>query len=88
MKISSTRGYLYALLAYATWGFLPIYWKQLQDLPVLETLAHRLVWSAVAMLLLLTLLKDRSWLHRLRRSPHTLLLLGAASLLTFVNWLT
>ena len=88
MKISSTRGYLYALLAYATWGFLPIYWKQLQDLPVLETLAHRLVWSAVVMLLLLTLLKDRSWLHRLRRSPHTLLLLGAASLLTFVNWLT
>lgn len=88
MKSSSLRGYLYALLAYSTWGFLPIYWKQLQDLPVLETLAHRLVWSAVAMLLLLTLLKDRTWLHRLRRSPRTLLLLCAASLLTFFNWLT
>ena len=88
MKISSLRGYLYALLAYATWGFLPIYWKQLQDLPVLETLAHRLVWTAVTMLLLLTILRDRTWLHQLRRSPRTFLLLCAASLLTFVNWLT
>ena len=88
MKLSSYRGYLYALLAYATWGFLPIYWKQLQDLPVLETLAHRLVWSAVTMLLLLAILKDRTWLHKLRRSPRTILLLCAAALLTFVNWLT
>ena len=88
MKLSSYRGYLYALLAYATWGFLPIYWKQLQDLPVLETLAHRLVWSAVTMLLLLAILKDRTWLHKLKRSPRTILLLCAAALLTFVNWLT
>lgn len=88
MKISSLRGYLYALLAYGTWGFLPIYWKQLQDLPVLETLAHRLVWTAVTMLLLLTILRDRTWLYKLRRSPRTLLLLCAASLLTFVNWFT
>ncbi len=88
MKISSLRGYLYALLAYGTWGFLPIYWKQLQDLPLLETLAHRLVWTAVTMLLLLTVLRDRTWLHQLRRSPRTLLLLCAASLLTFVNWFT
>lgn len=88
MKLSSYRGYFYGLLAYATWGFLPIYWKQLQDLPVLETLAHRLVWSAVTMLLLLVILRDRTWLHKLRRSPRTILLLCAASLLTFVNWLT
>jgi len=88
MKLSTYRGYLYALLAYATWGFLPIYWKQLQDLPVLETLSHRLVWSAVTMLLLLVILRDSTWLHRLRGSPRTILLLCAASLLTFVNWLT
>ena len=88
MKISSNRGYLYALLAYGTWGFLPIYWKQLQALSVLETLAHRLIWSAVTMIIVLTVLRQRAWLLQVWRSPRTFLLVLAASLLTLVNWFT
>jgi len=34
-----------ALVAYAMWGLLPIYWKLLQSVPALEVLAHRIVWS-------------------------------------------
>ena len=86
MKLSSYRGYLYALLAYGTWGVLPVYWKQLQTLPALEILAHRLICSAVTMLIALAILKDGAWLHQARRSPRTLLLGAAASLLTAVNW--
>ena len=86
MKLSSYRGYLYALLAYGTWGVLPVYWKQLQTLPALEILAHRLICSAVTMLIALAILKDGAWLRQARRSPRTLLLGAAASLLTAVNW--
>ena len=86
MKISSYRGYLYALLAYGTWGVLPIYWRALQALPVLEILTHRLIWSAVTMLIALVILKDGAWLLKVWRSPRTLLLVLAAALLTAVNW--
>ena len=86
MNISSYRGYLYALLAYGTWGVLPIYWKALQALPVLEILTHRLIWSAVTMLIALAILKDGAWLLKVWRSPRTLLLVMAAALLTAVNW--
>ena len=88
MKSASIRGYLYALLAFGTWGFLPIYWKQLQDLPVLEALAHRLIWSAVTMVIALVILRQRAWLKKVLESPRTLLLMLALSLLTTVNWFT
>ena len=88
MTLSSYRGYLYALIAFGTWGFLPVYWKQLQALPMFEILAHRMVWSAVTMVIALALLKDLSWLYALRSSPRTLVLVSAAALLTAANWIT
>ena len=88
MTLSSYRGYLYALIAFGTWGFLPVYWKQLQALPMLEILAHRMIWSAVTMIIALALLKDLSWLPALRSSPRTLILVSAAALLTAANWIT
>ena len=88
MTLSSYRGYLYALIAFGTWGFLPVYWKQLQALPMLEILAHRMFWSAVTMIIALALLKDLSWLYALRNSPRTLVLVSAAALLTAANWIT
>ena len=88
MTLSSYRGYLYALIAFGTWGILPVYWKQLQALPMLEILAHRMIWSAVTMIIALALLKDLSWLPALRSSPRTLLLVSTAALLTAANWIT
>ncbi len=88
MTLSSYRGYLYALIAFGTWGFLPVYWKQLQALPMLEILAHRMIWSAVTMIIALALLKDLSWLPALRSSPRTLILVSTAALLTAANWIT
>lgn len=88
MTLSSYRGYLYALIAFGTWGFLPVYWKQLQALPMHEILAHRMIWSAVTMFIALALLKDLSWLPALRSSPRTLILVSTAALLTAANWIT
>ncbi len=41
------RGYIYALLAYGVWGFLPIYWKLLHSVASLEILLNRLLWSFI-----------------------------------------
>lgn len=48
-----SRGLVYALLAYLAWGFLPLYWKMLGELPAWEILAHRVFWSGVFLAVLL-----------------------------------
>jgi chloramphenicol-sensitive protein RarD len=79
-------GSIYALLAYATWGMLPAYWKLFGDTPAVEVLSHRMIWSAVFLVSILLVQGRLSDLRALLRSPrHVLVLLLTASLLTF-NW--
>ena len=42
------RGLLAATLCYAIWGVTPIYYKALANVPPLEVMAHRTVWSVVS----------------------------------------
>lgn len=45
--ISATFG------AYGLWGMLPVYWKQLKNIPADEIIAHRIIWSLAFMLLIM-----------------------------------
>lgn len=47
----SKKGVLFALGAYIIWGFLPIYWKQIEAVSSYEIIAHRVLWSFVFMIL-------------------------------------
>lgn len=42
---NSALGVFYGAIAYVAWGFLPIYWKLLKQIPADEILAHRIFWS-------------------------------------------
>lgn len=81
-------GVLYGILAYGSWGILPIYWKTLKAVPSGELLAHRIVWSFVFVAVVL-LVRGR-W-HMLRevlasrRNRWGVLL---ASLFVSINWFT
>ncbi len=80
-------GLAYGVAAYATWGFIPIYFKAVRDVPVLEVLCHRVLW---AQLLLLALCWHAGQLGELRqalRVGRTLALLSATTFLIAVNWL-
>jgi chloramphenicol-sensitive protein RarD len=46
---ASSLGFLYAVLAYASWGVFPIYWKFFGRVSPLEVISHRVVWSLVLM---------------------------------------
>lgn len=37
-------GVLYAALAYAAWGLLPVFFKQISHVNAFEVVAHRMVW--------------------------------------------
>lgn len=83
----NSSGFYAALAAFVGWGLLPIYWKQLHEVPPLEILCHRIVWSLVFVALLITI--QRRWHETLAplRSLRTVGMLGLSSLLLCSNWL-
>lgn len=40
-------GVIYGVVAFSAWGILPLYWKVLKQVPAIEILSHRIVWSFV-----------------------------------------
>lgn len=79
-------GLFYMLGAYACWGVvLPVYLKALKGVPVLEILAHRVVWATLFALLLIAALGRRGEMHRVL-APRTLRLLLISAALVTVNW--
>ena len=74
------------MLAYSTWGLLPIYWKLFGTTPAIEVLSHRMIWSAVFLSgILLVQRRLDDLLAMLRLPRQVLVLLLTASLLSF-NW--
>lgn len=81
------RGPWLAAGAYLLWGVLPIYWRALADLPALEILVYRIVWSFAAVMLLLALRRQWRWLADGLRHPAVLRVFLLTAGLLAVNWL-
>lgn len=86
MKIN--RGILYGIGAYTLWGLLPIYWKALQQVPAIEILANRMVWSLLFVVALLAIKHHWRWLHPALHNRRILLTYFATATLLAVNWFT
>ena len=41
------RGVWIAVAAYVAWGLMPLYWHALREVPSLQILLHRIVWSTL-----------------------------------------
>ena len=80
------RGLIYGIGAYGLWGAFPLYWPLLKPAGALEILASRMVWSLVAVAILLLVRKHWTWVAELRRSPRKIALLGVGAALITVNW--
>jgi chloramphenicol-sensitive protein RarD len=81
------KGLIYVFGAYAIWGFFPIYFKLLQAVPAIQIVAHRISWSFIILLILVSL-KGQLRNIRVLISPRIILLYLAAGILLSVNWLT
>lgn len=81
-------GVAYALFAYGSWGVLPLYLKALHGVPPLEVVAHRIVWAALLLLLVLLLTREWAWLGKLRARPRIAWTFMASAAALSVNWLT
>ena len=80
-------GICYALLAYLSWGLLPVYWKLVAAVPALQMTAHRIVWSVFVLGLLLLLSRRWPGVVVALRTPRQLLLLSMTAVLVSGNWL-
>lgn len=78
-------GILAAICAYAGWGLLPIYWKQLQHVPADQILSHRIVWSFVMLIIFLQAGRRLGPLWR-GLSLKVCRLYGLSGLVIGVNW--
>jgi len=83
-----STGALYAALAFALWGIFPLYFRQIASVPPGEILIHRIVWSLVFVLIVLSLRRQWAWLRPVLRQPRVLAAFTASAVLLSVNWLT
>ncbi|MFG1976368.1 EamA family transporter RarD [Nonomuraea fuscirosea] len=80
------RGVLLGIAAYIMWGLFPLYWPLLKPSGAVEILAHRMVWSLVIVVLLLSVRRHWSWLREIAGQPAKLALLTLAAVVVTVNW--
>ncbi|SFE81065.1 EamA family transporter RarD [Alteribacillus iranensis] len=79
-----------AIAAYLVWGFLPLYWKMVDNVPSGEVLAHRIIWSLGLMVLFLFLIgKLKGIIQEIIKvfsSRTSMLAITAAAIFISCNW--
>lgn len=79
-------GILYALLAFTLWGLFPIYFKTLHQIGALEMLAHRMAWSLLFLVAVLTVRQQWRWLGPVLRDRPLVARFAASAVLLSANW--
>lgn len=84
-------GIIYGITAYIIWGFLPIYWKFLENVDAGAVLAHRIIWSFVFMIIFILVTKKWNLFilqcKEIFLNKRVLITITLASLLISFNWL-
>jgi len=80
-------GIVFGLLAYAMWGFFPLFFRQLAHVSPMDLLSNRAVWACVFVGVLLSLRRQWHKVAAVFRSARQVLLLLIAALLIGTNWL-
>lgn len=86
MRDEARRGVLYVLVAYATWGMTPLYFKSVNGVNPLEVLAHRIVWSVAVLLVIALITSSFSRIIKVFSQPRLLGTLILTTLLITSNW--
>lgn len=88
MQKGIDKGVLFGAGAYLMWGFFPVYFKLLHQVPAVQILGHRMVWSLLFLLVVISIFREGSALRRSASNRRTLLIYLLAAVLLAVNWLT
>lgn len=81
-----SNGALFGLVAFAAWGFLPAYWKQLQAVNPFEILCHRIVWSCIFLAGIIAWQQRWHEVIDIIHNPRALKRLIISSVIIGLNW--
>jgi len=87
-RSEAREGLLLGVAAYGIWGLFPLYWPLLEPGGAFEILAHRILWSAVTMTLLVVVTGRRDTFRQMVRDRRVVRLLALAATLITANWAT
>ena len=79
-------GVLFGLAAFAAWGLMPAYWKQMQAVSPFEILCHRIVWSCIFLTVMISLQKRWGEVIGIVKTPARLKGLILSGFLIGLNW--
>jgi chloramphenicol-sensitive protein RarD len=80
-------GILAGLAAYLIWGLVPVFFKQIAEVPADEIIAHRVLWAMVFMTAVMGFGRGFADALRVARIPRQLARIALASSLVISNWL-
>ncbi len=85
-RSSHTTGLLLGVLGYLLWGLFPLYFMLLDQVPPIEVVAHRIVWSLIFILIIVLI--GRQWrIFTGAFNRRTVIVLGSAAIFLAINWL-
>jgi chloramphenicol-sensitive protein RarD len=79
-------GIVSAALAFLAWGLFPLYFHAIDEVPPMQILAHRMLWSLLFLLVVLAVRGQWGWLQIVRK-PRVLASFIASAFLLSANWL-
>lgn len=83
---SVKAGVFFAIAAYSMWGFAPMYFKLVEEIPAAEILAHRIVWSVLVLVVLVLAVGNIDKVRDVLRNKRVLQVLLVSGLLLAGNW--
>jgi chloramphenicol-sensitive protein RarD len=86
LPLSMNSGILSATLAFLCWGLFPLYFHAIGDVPPVQILAHRMLWSLLFLVIVLLVRRQWAWLATVRQPRVFFSFVASASLLS-INWL-
>jgi chloramphenicol-sensitive protein RarD len=81
------KGILKGIIAYTLWGFFPIYWKFLHQVPALQVIGNRIVWSFLMLIGIVFFSHQLPAFRAAAASRRIFGIYSVAAVLLTINWL-
>jgi chloramphenicol-sensitive protein RarD len=79
-------GNWFGVAAYSIWGILPLYWKLLHNVPALEVLLHRILWSFIFICIAVTVMGNWNKVLQVASNRKKMVMIFTCGFLVSINW--
>ncbi|MGL4393595.1 MAG: EamA family transporter RarD, partial [Fusobacteriaceae bacterium] len=81
------KGILFSIIAFTMWGLFPLYWKLLKNVPALEIVSNRILWSFIFGFIAVIFTNKKSEFFSAIKNKKIFGNLAIAAIFCTANWL-